>query len=322
VVPTTGDRIAVVVPPASVVAAAEAAALLQAGRDLAAAPPAEVRDVRVVEAVSEAFARDLAELAVDDGYDVVCIVGVGSAELALDLARARRETRFCTTDVRIEGGPVNLVAVGVDPDVLVQAGAIAIGTAPAPIGLLLSPQVGDVELLTASFTAAAAPPGQPSPPPLPGTAAPSPPPTPDASPSPPGPTSPQPPFVTATAGSVGSGQVTAGEQLAAERPSRALVLATPGGAEAAAAASATGALLVGVSDWSVDEEGEPPANVLVNLTVDWAELLVGAITAARTADAPQVQLRGVDVLDAVAGQATGATPAAERTSAFLREADA
>ncbi len=317
----TGDRIAVVVPPATVVAPAEAAALARAARELADDPPEDVMDVRVVEARSEAFVRDLANLAVDDGYDVVCVVGTGSGELALELARDRREARFCTTDARIVGGPVNLVAVAPDPDVLVRAGAIAIGTSPAPVGLLLSPQLGDVELLTATFTDAVAPPTQPSPPPTvptePAATATAAPTTP--APSPPGPTAPQPPFVTATPGPGVPAQLTAGEQLAAQRPSRVLVLATPGGDGAAAAVGGNGAAVVGVTDWLVDTEGELPPNLLVGLTVDWGALLRAAIGAARAEELVQVQLRGATVLEALSGQAQGGAPAADRTTAFLEE---
>lgn len=310
--PVTGDRIAVIVPPASVVAPAEGAALAQAATDLAAAPPDGVADVRVVEAVSEAFVRDLANLAVDDGYDVVCVVGTGSADLALELARERRETRFCTTDGRIEGGPVNLIAVAPDPSVLVRAGAIAIGTAPAPVGLLLSMQLGDVEALRAVFTETVAQPTQPVAPPTQS-------PTPSPVPSPPGPTAPQPPFVFETPGAAVAAQVAAGEQLAVQRPSRVLVLATPGGAGAAAALGSGGAAVVGVADWVVNAQGEAPPNLLVSLTVDWAALLSGAIAAAREDEPVQVQLRGADIVQALPGQAANATSAAERTTAFLEQ---
>ena len=325
VVPRSGDRIAVIVPPPPVVARAEGAALLRAATELAATPPAGVADVRVVAAVSEAFVRDLANLAVDDGYDVVCVVGTGSAPLALELARARREARFCTTDSRIAGGPVNLVAVALDPDALVQAGAIAIGTAPAPVGVLLSPQLGDVEELTATFTEAAADPVQPSPPPTAPTDPPapgaSPPPatSPTPAPSPPGPTSPQPPFVTATPGLSPASQVAAAQQLADQRPSRALLLVTPAGFRAASVVAAQGVDVVGVVDWLVDVEGEQPADVLVQLTVDWAALLTGAIEAGRADEAVQVTLRGVSLLDALPGPAPGGGPAAERTTAFLEQ---
>lgn len=318
--PVTGDRIAVIVPPASVVAPAEGAALARAANDLAAAPPDGVADVRVVEAVSEAFVRDLANLAVDDGYDVVCVVGTGSADLALELARERRETRFCTTDGRIEGGPVNLVAVAPDPSVLVRAGAIAIGTAPAPVGLLLSMQLGDVEALTVVFTETVARPTQPAAPPAPSPTPPAgPSPTPSPVPSPPGPTAPQPPFVFEAPGAAVAAQVAAGEQLAVQRPSRVLVLATPGGAGAAAALGSGGAAVVGVADWVVNAQGEAPPNLLVGLTVDWAALLSGAIAAAREDEPVQVQLRGADIVQALPGQAANATSAAERTTAFLEQ---
>ena len=326
-----GDRIAVIVPPPTMVAGAEAGALVRAARELAASAPSGVADVRVVQATSPDFVRDLAELAVDDGYDVVCIVGTGSAGLALELARSRREVRVCTTDGRVTGGPVNLVAVALDPTVLVQAGAIAIGTAPAPVGLLLSPQIGDVEALTATFTSSVAPPTQPPAPLAPGpdgSAAPAPTPaaggtvaSPAPAPSPPGPTSQQPPFVTAAPGPGATAQVAAGEELATQRPSRALVLATPGGVGAAAAAAANGAALVSVADWVVDEEGAPPATLLVGLTVDWSALLTGAIAAARDPEAPQVQLRGTEVLGALAGRAEEAATATERTVAFLEQDD-
>lgn len=326
-----GDRIAVIVPPSSVVAAAEAGALVRAARELAASAPSGVADIRVVEAASPDFVRDLADLAVDDGYDVVCIVGTGSADLALELARSRRDVRVCTTDGRVAGGPVNLVAVALDPAVLVQVGAIAIGTAPAPVGLLLSPQLGDTEALTATFTASVAPPTQPPAPPAPGpdgSPAPAPSPTqeeaaasPAPAPSPPGPTSQQPPFVTASPGPAATAQVTAGEELAAQRPSRALVLATPGGVGAATATAANGAALVSVTDWVVDQEGAPPANLLVGLTVDWSALLTGAIAAARDPEAAQVDLRGTEVLGAIAGRAEEAATATERTVAFLEQDD-
>lgn len=317
-----GARIAVIVPPASVVAPAEAALLLRAAQDLAASPPDGVAAVRVVEATSEPFVRDLANLAVDDGLELVCVVGTGSAELALELARARREGNFCTTDPRIAGGPVNLVSVGIDPDALVEAGAVAIGTALAPVGLLLSPQIGDAEALTSAFTSTVAPPRQPVVPLPPGT-----PPDPAASPteaSPaPEPSPAQPPFVTITAGAGSAAQVSAAEQLAAARPSRALVLVTPGGSEAARAASAGRTELVAVSDWVVDGEGEAPPGLLVALTVDWGLVLRRAIAAGRTPDAPQIQLLGIadGVLGAVPGQVAESVAAAERTTEHLRRSE-
>lgn len=317
-----GARIAVIVPPASVVAPAEAAALLRTAGDLAASPPEGIAAVRAVAASSEPFVRDLAHLAVDDGLELVCVVGSGSAELALELARARRGGRFCTTDPRIAGGPVNLVAVGVDPVAVVEAGAVAIGTASAPVGLLLSPQVGDGEALTDAFTSTVAPP-RPSPAAsLPGG-------SPDPTASPPEslvapvPVPPRPPFVTIIAGPGPAAQAGAAEQLAAQRPSRALVLATPGGA-AAARTAATGATeLVAVADWVVDQEGEAPPGLLVALTVDWGVLLRQAVAAGRTPDAPQVELLGIGdgVLGAVAGQVEGSVAAAERTTDHLRRSE-
>lgn len=323
-----GARIAVIVPPASVVAPAEAAVLLRAAGELAASPPEGVAEVRVVEATSEPFVRDLAHLAVDDGLELVCVVGTGSAELVLELARARREGRFCTTDPRIAGGPVNLVSVGVDPAALIEAGAVAIGTASPPVGLLLSPQIGDGEALTDAFTSTVAPPRQPpspSPAASPPTASPATPASPTESPAPAVqvPTPPQPPFVTITAGPSSAAQASAAEQLAEQRPSRALVLATPGGAAAARAAAVGETELVAVSDWVVDEEGEAPPGLLVALTVDWEVLLRQAIAAGRTPDAPQVQLLGITggVLGAVPGQLEESVAAAERTIEHLRRSE-
>lgn len=318
------QRVAVIIPPEDIVAPAEGAALARAAEALADDPPQGVDEVRVARASTPAFVRDLANLAVDDGYDVVCVVGTGTAELALELARARRATRICTTDGRIVGGPVNLVAVAVDPAALVEAGAVAIGTAPAPVGLLVSPQVGDADALTSAFTASVAPPRQPRPSPAPTEEAAAADPTDPASaaapPSPPATVSPQAAFVTVAPGSSVAAQEQGGQELAAERPSRALLLATPGGAAAARAAGTRGAELVVVSDWVVDPEGELPPNLLVAMTVDWGALLRDAIEAARTPDAAQVQLRGIDagVLGALPGQVPEAVAAADRTSEHLR----
>lgn len=177
----TGDRVAIVLAPPTLVASGETAALQQAADRLVADPPDGVRALRVVQATTEAFARDLVELAVDDGFDLVCLVGTGVAPVVLELARARRDARFCTTDPRVGGGPVNLVAVAPDTQQLVEVGAVAIGQAPAPVGLLLSEQAGDVAALIATFTSAVATPQQPEPSPSPSPSAP---PTAPASPTP------------------------------------------------------------------------------------------------------------------------------------------
>lgn len=307
-----GATVTVIVPPQSVVAEAEGSALVRAAAAMRAEPPDGVADVLVVEAETEAFARDLADLAVDDGRDLVCIVGVGSAPLALELARARRDGRFCTTDPRIEGGPVNLVAVGLDPVALVEAGAIALGGGPAPVGLLVVEQLGDVQAIATSFTTFVAAPAPPSP-------------APTSQPT--APTSPTPgtgdePYAIVTAGSGAAAQLDAAEELAGQRPSRALVLATPGGHGATVALAASGALLVAVSDWAVDAEGELPAGLLVALTVDWDMLLRGAIAAALDPEAEQVQRRGIGsgALGALPGTAADAEAAVARTRDHLARA--
>lgn len=327
-VEAAGDRVAVIIASSDTVAAAEAAALERAAEELAGRPPAGVVEVQVERAASSDFTRDLADLAVDDGFDLVCVVGTGAAELVLELARARRDARFCTTDGRIAGGPVNLVAVAIDPVALVEAGAVAIGTATAPVGLLLGAQLGDTDALTTAFTSAVAPPRQPalptpSPAPSPtagATSSPSPSQSPSPGPAVPGPTSPQPPFVTATPGSGDAVQEGAAEELVAQQPSRSLLLVTPGGTDVATVVGASGSELVVVSDWAVDPEGELPPNLLVALTVDWAALLAGAVEAGLSDDAPQVQLLGVaeGVLDALPGQAPEAEAAAQRTTEHLR----
>lgn len=319
--PRQGERIAVIVPPAADVAPAEAAVLARVAREIGEAPPDGVAEVRVTQATTAAFVSDLAELAADDGFDIVCVVGTGTAETALALARSWRNVRVCTTDPRIAGGPVNLVAVGLDPAALVEAGAVAIGTAAAPVGFVASPQLGDVEALTATFTTTVAPPRQQAPPPSPGaTTSPNASPTPAPSPAGPPPAAPQQAFVTVAAGAGATAQLNAANDLAAGNPSRALVLVTPGGTEAAPAAAASGAELVAVIDWVVDDEGQQPANLLVGLTVDWGAILVGAIEAARATEGPQVQLLGVDaeVLGAVPGQTPEAVAAADRTNEHLR----
>lgn len=317
----TGTRIAVIIPPSGLVAEAEAAALAEAAEALAEDPPQGVERVQVTRASSAAFARDLAHLAVDDGYEVVCIVGTGAAELALELARARRETRFCTTDGRIVGGPVNLVAVALDPVALVQAGAAAIGTAPAPVGLLVSQQVGDGEALTEAFTAAVPPPRQqasPSPTPTAGADDAASPASPAATPSP----TAVPEgdlFVVETPSGGTTSQLTAADELADERPSRALVLATPTGGAVAGAIGGAGIPVVVVADWAVGAEGELPPNLLVALTVDWAALLTDALEAARSPERPQVELLGADagVLGAQPGQRAEAEAAADRVVEHL-----
>lgn len=323
--PPGGEVVTVVVPPANVVAPAEAAALARAARDLAADPPAGVRTVQVVEAASAAFARDLANLAADDGDDVVCIVGTGAAELALELARARRDTRFCATDARVAGGPVNLVAAAPDPSLLVAAGAAAIGVAPAPVGLLTSPQLGDQEALATAFTGAMTPPLEQG---LPGSSAiaddepsevdatspasPTPGATPSAAPAPT-------PFALVAANAAPAAQAASAELLAAAGPSRVLVLATPGGSAVGATLGGAGSVVVGVSDWLVDAEGALPAGTLVALTVDWPQVLRAAIDAARDEEATQVRLLGAaeGAVGVVAGQSEGAGDAAVRALAVL-----
>ena len=98
-------------------------------------------------------------------------------------------------------------------------------------------------------------------------------------------------------------------------------LSTPAGFATATAVVANGAAVVGVADWLVDDEGELPPSLLVLFTVDWGELLRDAIAAARADEPVQVDLGGKELLGAVAGQSQGATPAAERTVAFLEQDD-
>jgi hypothetical protein len=309
----------VIIGPPSHVAVAEAAALQRAATALAQEPPAGVTELRVVQAESEVFTFDLVDLAVDSGVDIVCIVGTGAAPLLLEAALTRREARFCGTDAQIAGGPVNISAVALDPMALIEAGAAAIGRAPAPVGLLLADELGDVEALTTAFTEAVREPTQPAPEPVP---APTQTPTPTAAPAAVPTAPPVDMFATVTTGGGQQSLTKAAEDLAALGPSRSLVLATPGTDIAAPTVVAGGSSIVVVADWAVDAEGVLPVGLLAALTVDWSVLLGMAVEAALDDESGQVQLLGLadGVLGALPGQLDGATAAVERTLARIEVA--
>jgi len=205
--------------------------------------------------------------------------------------------------------------VALDPVALIEAGAAAIGRAPAPVGLLLADELGDVEALTTAFTEAVREPTQPAPEPVPS-------PTPTTAPAAVPTAPPVDMFATVTTGGGQQSLTKAAEDLAALGTSRSLVLATPGTDIAAPTVVAGGSSIVVVADWAVDAEGVLPVGLLAALTVDWSVLLGMAVEAALDDESGQVQLLGLadGVLGALPGQLDGATAAVERTLARIEVA--
>lgn len=319
-----GDRIGVVVGPPSHVSATEIITLEAAVRDLAADPPEGVAEVRVVTAADAVFTADLVEFFVDDGFDVVCVVGSGAAPLLLDAARRHGATRMCGTDAAIEGGPANVVTAAVDPVALTTLAAAAVETAPPPVGLVVGPEVGPVELVEPLLTSLLPEPAPPSPPPSP------PPPTDQPSASEPeGTTSesptpqPQPAVPAVVSASTADGRGTVLGELLPSDP-RAVVLLAPGATDLVGGFDAAGVVSVVVDDWVREPGRDQPDGVLVALLVDRAAQVRAAVAAARDPAGPQVRLLGLvdDVLGVTPGVVPGGETAAARVEVAIEMATA
>lgn len=317
-----GSRIAIVIGPPSVVPPAEAASLARAAGSLTEVLD-DVAEVRVLEADAAVFVSDLGELALQRGYDLVCVVGTGTAELLAQLARDRRDGSFCGTDPQLTDAPANAVAVGLDAAALTRLGATTLWPAPTPVGLLVGPAVGELALLEGPFavattgpSAGASPAGSPTPAPAPSPTA-----GPSASPS----ARPSDEAVVALeAGAGAPAALTAAEALVAAGPSRTLLLLTTGGPEAARVVATGGSEVVAVADWVLDAEGGLPPNMLAAITVDWGVVLAAAIEAARAPTPTQVGLLGLEdeVFAVRPGPVEGGEAAAARGNELIEDATA
>lgn len=310
-----GDRVAVIVGPESHVSPAEADALESAARAIAVDPPDGVVEVRVVRAQDAVFAADLVELSVDDGFDVVCVVGTGAATLLLRAARVHRAARLCGTDPAIEGAPANVVAVALDPVALTTLAAAAVRIAPPPVGLVAGPEVGGIDVVEPLLRSLLpTSPGGPGAPAATGPAA-------DATG---GPASPAatgaatgPPDAVVAAATADSTLAAAVETVAASASAAGVVLA-PRSTEAVEALAAAGISSVVVDDWVRRPTTGLPGGALVAITVDRAAQLRAAIEAARAEEGVQVPLLRLG--DGVLGVAAGSAPGAAAAEARAREA--
>ncbi len=307
------DRVAIVVGPSSHVSQAEAAAYEREARLLAQEPPDDVAEVRVVRAEDAAFTADLVELFSDQGYDLVCVVGAGAAPLLLEAARTHRGTRLCGTDAAVEGGPGNVVAVVVDPVALTSVAAAAAQPEEPPVGLVVGPEVGQLEAVEPLLTSLLPP---PPPPPEPEPA-----PTGTATPTP----APQPTPVLAVVGAstVDGSPVMAVESVLAAGPAVTVLLA-PRTRQAVATAAVAGARSVVVDDWvRTPGAGERPDGVLLAMVVDRGAQLRAAVDAGLDPDSAQVQVLRLaeGVLDVERGSGRGAGGALTRARAVIADAE-
>jgi hypothetical protein len=158
----TGRRVMIVVGPATRVAPGEAAALASAAAVLDPASLTDVAQVRVVRAQSIAFAADLVDLAVVDGYDLVCVVGTGTADILEEAARTHRAARFCGTDA-MTTPLANAAVVGIDVASLSQVAAAGVGSSASPVGLVVGSTVSPMEPVEAAFRDALGPAPAPQP---------------------------------------------------------------------------------------------------------------------------------------------------------------
>lgn len=305
--PAPGDRLAVVVGPTPAAPPGELAALRSSTAALADLE--DVAEVRVVDADTLAFAYDLAMLLADDGYDLVCVVGTGTAERLRRVAVARPATRFCGTDPTVVEPPSNLVVVGVDRAAVATLAAAALGVVDGPVAVLSTPGTGDAESLVAPVAEVLPP--LPAPPQQ-DDASPTPTPTPRPSPSPP-------PVRAVVSPATAEAAVRAVEGLLDDGAAAIVTLTARVDGEVAATAAGEGVPVVGLADWLVDAEGELPPGVLAAVAVDRGRVLVAAVRAARTTPGAPVGLLGIDdgVLRVVPGTMAGADAAAARAAALL-----
>jgi hypothetical protein len=348
----TGRRVMIVVGPATRVAPGEAAALASAAAVLDPASLTDVAQVRVVRARSIAFAADLVDLAVVDGYDLVCVVGTGTADILEEAARTHRATRFCGTDA-MTTPLANAAVVGIDVVSLSQVAAAGVGSSPSPVGLVVGSTVSPMEPVEAAFRDALAPAPAPAPEPsstptptpsgqssasasasapdaeqiadrgprvaAAGTTDPAQPPAPPAPPArrPAGP-------VDRVLAVVSDGVSVAPSIVDLLRPAapKTVVLLAPGSADAGRTLADIGAALVVVSAWATDADGQLPGQILLTIRVDWAVQLRSALE-----DGLALEVAGVRVLGAadgllavVQGAASGSTAAVQRAQDRIGEA--
>lgn|GEM_PF-5180702 len=319
--PDSGDRVAVVVGPSPTVPPGERAAQLAAAEALADLP--DVSELRVVEATSLGFVEDLALVLADDGFDLVCVVGTGTADRVERVARERPLTRFCSTDPLAHDPPTNLVVVGLDLSAVAAVAGAALGVPGGPVGLLASPTTGELEPLALALAEQLPPLPSPAPSgtPVP-TASPSPPaasaaPTTAPTPVPPPPPRPR---VLPLAAPTREGQ--ARGLVDDVRGSGAAALVALGGRTDSAVATAADAAtpVVGIADWLVDAEGQLPASVLLAVVVDRRAVLLAAATAARSSPGAAPALLGIEqgVLEVLPGTLAASEAAAERALALLQ----
>jgi hypothetical protein len=332
----TGRRVMIVVGPATRVAPGEAAALASAAAALDPASLTDVAQLRVVRAQSIAFAADLVDFAVVDGYDLVCVVGTGTASILEEAARTHRATRFCGTDA-MTTPLANAAVVGIDVVSLSQVAAAGAGKSPSPVGLVVGSAISPIEPVEAAFRDALAPAPAPAPEP---SATPTL--SPDRSSSE---TATETATETAASGEAsasapdadqiadrGTGVAAAGTTEPAQPPAppaprpagpvdrvlavvsdglsvapsvvdllraaapKTVVLLAPGSADAGRKLADIGAALVVVSAWATDADGQLPGQILLTIRVDWAAQLRSALE-----DGLALEVAGVRVLGAADG---------------------
>jgi hypothetical protein len=347
-----GARVVVVLGPTSATPVAEVAALRDAATGLTALPG--VARVRVVEAATEAFAGDLLRLFADDGSDLVCLLGTGTASVLLAVARERPATRFCGSDPLAGPPPANLAVVALDRADVARAAGAALGPVNRPVVLLITATSGPVEPLTtaldegvparpapaeptpsATAAPAAGPGGAPEAdatraPDAPAADAPAATETPiPGSPSP-GPTAPDAPapdrrIVAVLTPSVDELAQPVLTELVADRPAALVALTARVDPLAAAVGLAAGVPVVGIADWlRTSRAGALPRGVLVAFDVDRAMLLEAAVADALATGGGILRLLGAEagVLSALGGPAPGAEAALARADDALRVAAA
>lgn len=126
--PVSGLRIAVVLPPASLVTDAETAATRADLAELRDRFGSDVASVRVVEPDTPAFVADVTDVVADGGADLVCVVGPDAGAVVLEAAPRFPTTEFCATPATAapEEVPSNVLLVDVRVEELAfLAGAAA-----------------------------------------------------------------------------------------------------------------------------------------------------------------------------------------------------
>jgi hypothetical protein len=110
----SGLRVGVVLPPFDRAAADEIDTAQLAVEELDPQLRGEVAELRTVVPDASAFVADVATLLVTEGYDVVCVLGAGAADVAADLAERHAATQLCAAPaVADEDDADNLLVVDV-----------------------------------------------------------------------------------------------------------------------------------------------------------------------------------------------------------------